>query len=153
MPPRRRRIIDVRDARCGAWSRDPVANDLAYRTCPSIGSRLGPGWGCRLMADLTYEVSFKGVASPTLRAAFTDCERHGREGVTAGCTKTALLSVIARIAEFGLQLLAVRLIAHHPADDAPRPTDRNHPPRDDDNGSCQDHGQSLTAGRHTLTSR
>ena len=26
------------------------------------------------MADLTYEVSFQGVASPTLRAAFVDCE-------------------------------------------------------------------------------
>ena len=26
------------------------------------------------MAELTYEVSFKGVASPTLRAAFMDCE-------------------------------------------------------------------------------
>jgi hypothetical protein len=34
------------------------------------------------MADLSYEVSFKGVASPTLRAAFMDCEQGTGVGTT-----------------------------------------------------------------------
>jgi hypothetical protein len=81
------------------------------------------------MADLAYEVSFKGVASPTLRAAFVDCELTATMGVTSvRCTKAALRSVIARIADFGLELLAVRLIAQHRADDAPRPVDRKSSP-------------------------
>jgi hypothetical protein len=70
------------------------------------------------MADLVHEVSFKGAASPTLRAAFMDCELTARMGVTSvRCTRAALRSVIARIEEFGLELLAVRLIAEH----RPRP--------------------------------
>ena len=70
------------------------------------------------MGDLTYEISFMGVASPTLRAAFMDCELTARMGVTSvRCTRAALRSVIARIEEFGLELLAVRLIAEH----RPRP--------------------------------
>jgi hypothetical protein len=68
------------------------------------------------MADLTYEVSFKGVASPTLRAAFVGCELEAGAGVTSvRCTQDAVHAVIARIEEFGLQLLDVRLIAEHPA--------------------------------------
>ncbi len=68
------------------------------------------------MADLTYEVSFKGVASPTLRAAFVDCELEAGAGITSvRCTQDAVHAVIARIEEFGLQLLDVRLIAEHPA--------------------------------------
>ena len=34
------------------------------------------------MADLTYEVSFKGVASPTLRAAFADHDLSVGSGLT-----------------------------------------------------------------------
>jgi hypothetical protein len=73
------------------------------------------------MADLTYEVSFKGVASPTLRAAFLDCELDAGMGITSvRCTKGALRAVIARIEEFGLELIDLRLIAEHP--------DEHHPP-------------------------
>jgi hypothetical protein len=75
------------------------------------------------MPDVVYEVSFKGVASPTLRAAFLDCELAAASGVTSlRCTKAALAGVIARVEEFGLDLLDVRLIAGHPADPSP-PTD------------------------------
>ena len=67
------------------------------------------------MADLRYEVSFKGVASPTLRAAFADCELGTGTGVTlVRCPQAALRSVLARIEELGLELLDVRLVAEHP---------------------------------------
>ena len=77
------------------------------------------------MADLTYEVSFKGVASPTLRAAFADCNVDAGMGVTSvRCTQEELRGVIARIEEFGLALLDVRLIAEHPAEHPPPPPAR-----------------------------
>jgi hypothetical protein len=64
------------------------------------------------MADLTYEVSFKGVASPTLRAAFVDCVVTTGAGTTSvRCTHDALRDVIARIEDFRLELIGVRLIA------------------------------------------
>jgi hypothetical protein len=64
------------------------------------------------VADLTYEVSFKGVASPTLRAAFVDWELGTGVGTTwVRCTRDAFREVILRIEEFGLELLDVRLIA------------------------------------------
>jgi hypothetical protein len=66
------------------------------------------------MADLTYEVSFKGVASPTLRAAFGDCELSTGVGTTSvRCSHDAVRDIIARIDELGLELLDVRLIAEH----------------------------------------
>jgi len=66
------------------------------------------------MVDLTYELSFKGVASPTLRAAFVDCELGTGVGTTwVRCTHDAVREIIARIDEFGLELLDVRLIAEH----------------------------------------
>ena len=66
----------------------------------------------RPMADLTYEVSFKGVASPTLRAAFVDCAVTTGVGTTSvRCTHDALRDVIARIEDFRLELIGVRLIA------------------------------------------
>ena len=68
------------------------------------------------MADLRYEVSFKGVASPTLRAAFTDCELGTGVGTTwVRCPHDALRAIIARIEELGLELVDVRLIVEHPA--------------------------------------
>jgi hypothetical protein len=68
------------------------------------------------MAELTYEVSFKGVASPTLRAAFVDHDLETGTGITTvRCTQASLRTVMARIEEFGLELLDVRLIAAHPA--------------------------------------
>lgn len=67
------------------------------------------------MADLTYEVTFKGVASPTLRAAFDDHELTTGTGVTSiRCSQHALRTVVARIEELGLELLDVRLVADHP---------------------------------------
>ena len=69
------------------------------------------------MAALIYELSFKGIASPTLRAAFPDCELDDGTGVTVvRCTQDALRAVIARIEDFGLQLLDLRLVAEHPAE-------------------------------------
>ena len=64
------------------------------------------------MADLTYEVSFKGAASGTLRAAFADYDLSVGTGVTLiRCSHGALRAVINRIEELGLQLLDVRLVA------------------------------------------
>jgi len=66
----------------------------------------------RPMAELTYEVSFKGVASPTLRAAFGAREVTTGVGTTSvRCTHDALREVIARIEDFRLELIGVRLIA------------------------------------------
>jgi hypothetical protein len=72
------------------------------------------------MADLTYEVSFKGVASPTLRAAFVDHEVTTGVGTTSvRCTHEALRDVITRIEDFRLELIGVRMIAGA-AEDHPR---------------------------------
>ncbi len=69
----------------------------------------------RPMADLRYEVSFKGVASPTLRAAFIDCELDDGSGATVvRCGHDELRGVMDRIEELGLDLLDVRLVAEHP---------------------------------------
>jgi hypothetical protein len=66
------------------------------------------------MADLSYDVSFKGVASPTLRAAFPDYELEDGSGLTSvRCRRAALGDLIARIEELGLELLDVRLVAGH----------------------------------------
>ena len=76
------------------------------------------------MADLIYEVSCKGVASPTLRAAFVHYDLRAGTGVTVvRCPRDALRTVIAQIEELGLELLDVRLLADqpHPAE---RPADR-----------------------------
>ena len=81
---------------------------------PGEGDDAGdvPAHDGRTMAELTYEVSFKGVASPMLRAAFVDHELEAGAGITTvRCTQAALRTVIARIEEFGLELLEVRLIA------------------------------------------
>jgi hypothetical protein len=74
------------------------------------------------MAELTYEVSFLGVASPTLRAAFVGCELvTGTGRTTVRCPHDEFRTVLARIEEFGLELLDVRLVAGRPAEgpDAP----------------------------------
>ena len=82
------------------------------------------------MADLTYEVSFKGVASPTLRAAFVDYEVTTGVGTTSvRCTHDALREVIARIEDFRLQLIGVRLIAGAAADHPPGRLTRRSPCR------------------------
>lgn len=64
------------------------------------------------MADLAYEVSFKGAAGPTLRAAFPECELATGAGLTLlRCSQPALPRVIVRIEELALQLLDIRLVA------------------------------------------
>jgi hypothetical protein len=64
------------------------------------------------LAELSYELSFKGAASPTLRAAFGDCGLETHNGVTIlRCSQDALRAVIDRIQELGLELLDVRLVA------------------------------------------
>ena len=78
------------------------------------------------MADLTYEVCFKGVASPTLRAAFADCDLGVGAGVTwVRCPHAELFAVIARIEEFGLEFVNVRLLVDHSVEPDGRP--QRHP--------------------------
>jgi hypothetical protein len=73
------------------------------------------------MADLIYEVSFKGAASGTLRAAFADFDLSVGTGVTLiRCSHGALRALINQIDELGLQLLDVRLVADHAASSPPR---------------------------------
>ncbi len=70
------------------------------------------------MAELTYELSFKGIASPTLRAAFADYDVGSATGTTwVRCSQGDLRGVIARIEELGLDLLEIRLIAGLPGAD------------------------------------
>lgn len=75
------------------------------------------------MADLRYELSFKGTASPTLRGAFSEFDLRDGPGITfVCCAQEALPVVIDRIQELGLELLDVRLIAE------PAPLHRRPPP-------------------------
>jgi hypothetical protein len=63
------------------------------------------------MAELIYELSFKGVASETLHAAFDGFGLTPGSGVTlVRCSHGDLGIVIARIEELGLELLDVRLV-------------------------------------------
>jgi hypothetical protein len=64
------------------------------------------------MADLVYEVVFKGTASTVLRAAFDDCEIETGHGTTKlRVSHGALQDVLGRIQSLGLELLDVRLVA------------------------------------------
>jgi hypothetical protein len=64
------------------------------------------------MAEMTYEVSFKGAASETLRAAFADYPVELEHGQTViRCEPTCLDDVLERIRAFGLELLDVHLVA------------------------------------------
>jgi hypothetical protein len=60
------------------------------------------------MTDRVYEVSFRGVASDALRAAFEDCEIETASGSTIlRCPHDALRGVLDRIQDLGLDLLDV----------------------------------------------
>jgi hypothetical protein len=67
------------------------------------------------MAELIYELSFKGAASETLAAAFEGCHVSTDRGVTVVRSQVpdqaALQGLIARISGLGLELLEVRLVA------------------------------------------
>jgi len=66
------------------------------------------------MADLSYLVSFKGAASPTVRSAFATWDLETDDGVTCvRCAQAELASVIAQIQDLGLELLDVHLVAEH----------------------------------------
>jgi hypothetical protein len=60
------------------------------------------------MTHLIYEVSFRGVASDALRAAFHDCEvETGHGTTTVRCAHDALRGVLTRIQDLGLELIEV----------------------------------------------
>ena len=67
------------------------------------------------MAELIYELSFKGAASDTLAAAFEDCDVTTERGVTivrrSVPDQAALQGLIARISGLGLELLDVHPVA------------------------------------------
>jgi hypothetical protein len=67
------------------------------------------------MAELVYELSFKGVASVELAGAFEGCEVMRDRGLTTVRTtfpdQAALQGLIARINALGLELLDLRLVA------------------------------------------
>ena len=72
------------------------------------------------MADLVYEVCFRGVASATLRAAFDDCELEtGRGTTTLRCTHDALGGVLGRIQDLGLELVDVSSSDEPTSNDSP----------------------------------
>jgi hypothetical protein len=67
------------------------------------------------MAELVYELSFKGAASDALAAAFEGCDVERSHGVTIVRSQVpdqaGLHGLIARISALGLELLDVRLVA------------------------------------------
>lgn len=64
------------------------------------------------MAELIYEVCFKGVASVPLRSAFDDCTLLIAPGRTVvRCNPRLLHDVLDRLQSFGLELLDLHLVA------------------------------------------
>jgi len=69
------------------------------------------------MAELTYQLSFKGAASPTLRAAFTNYELDTGDGVTlVRCIRGDLRVVLGLIQDLGLEVLEVHLVTDSASD-------------------------------------
>lgn len=65
-----------------------------------------------VMAALIYELSFKGAASPTLRAAFSEFElESGRDVTWVRCQRSRLSAVTALIEDLGLELVEIRMLA------------------------------------------
>ena len=73
------------------------------------------------MAELVYELSFKGAASDMLAGAFEGCDVTTQHGVTVVRSEVpdqaALQGLIARINALGLELLEVHLVAEPGGDD------------------------------------
>lgn len=73
------------------------------------------------MAQLVYELSFKGLASDALASAFPNCVVDVRRGVTVICgpmaDQVALQGLIGRVHALGLELLELHLVAELTADD------------------------------------
>jgi hypothetical protein len=66
------------------------------------------------MAQLVYELSFKGAASASLKAAFADCEVRTGPGTTtlrvAVPDPTAMHGIVDRVKDLGLEILELRLL-------------------------------------------
>jgi hypothetical protein len=83
------------------------------------------------MAEVTYELSFKGAASDTLAAAFEDCDVTTERGVTivrrSLPDQAALQGLIARISALGLELLDVHSVTDpgSSGSERSRPDDRD----------------------------
>jgi hypothetical protein len=73
------------------------------------------------MAELIYELSFKGAASESLASAFEGCQVTTDRGITVVRSQlpdqAALQALIARINALGLELFDVHLVAE-PGDDS-----------------------------------
>lgn len=64
------------------------------------------------MAELAYEVTFKGIASATLCAVFDGYDIRTDSGRTVvRCRQARLPDVLDRLEAHGLELLGVRLLA------------------------------------------
>jgi len=74
------------------------------------------------MAQLIYELSFKGLASTMLASAFDDCEVRTHHGITSVRRvipdQAALQGLINRVHALGLELLDVHLVAEPTDGDA-----------------------------------
>jgi hypothetical protein len=74
------------------------------------------------MAQLVYELSFKGTASDTLAGAFENCVVTCRNGITVVRSEVpdqaALHGLLARVHALGLEILDLRLIAEPGVDDS-----------------------------------
>jgi hypothetical protein len=74
------------------------------------------------MAQLVYELSFKGAASETLAGAFDDCRVISRNGITTVRSvvpdQAALQGLLARVHALGLELLDLHLVAEPGRDDS-----------------------------------
>jgi hypothetical protein len=73
-----------------------------------------------ILAQLVYELSFKGAASATLRAAFDDCEVSTGAGTTtlrvAVADSAAMHGMVDRVKDLGLEILELRLVVEPSTD-------------------------------------
>ena len=73
------------------------------------------------MAQLVYELSFKGAASSSLAGAFDGCLVTSHNGITTirsvVADQAALHGLLARVHALGLEILDLRLVAEPGADD------------------------------------
>jgi hypothetical protein len=74
------------------------------------------------MAQLVYELSFKGSASDALAGAFENCIVTSRSGTTVVRSEVpdqaALHGLLARVHALGLEILELRLVAEPGVDDS-----------------------------------
>jgi hypothetical protein len=70
------------------------------------------------VAQLSYEVSFKGLASAALQAGFAEFTvRTNAESTIVVCDTDRLRVVLDRVQSYGLDLLGVRLVAQDDRDE------------------------------------